>query len=62
MSATRILTTAIFAVIAVVQALRFFQAWPVSINGYEVPVWASAIAALACAALAVLNWREGKRP
>jgi len=62
MSATRILTTTVFAVIAVIQALRFFQAWPVSINGYEVPVWASAIAALACAALAVLNWREGKRP
>jgi len=62
MSASRILTIAILAFIAVVQALRFLQAWPVSVNGYSVPVWASAIAAVAFAALAVLNWREAKRP
>lgn len=61
MSVTKILTTILFAAMAVMQAIRFAQAWPVSINGYSVPVAASAFAAVAFAALAVLNWRDGKR-
>jgi hypothetical protein len=59
MSVSRHLAAPLFGVIAVVQAVRFVEAWPVSINGYSVPVWASAVAAVAFAALAVLVWREG---
>ena len=62
MSISRHLAAPLFGIIALVQAVRFVQAWPVSINGFDVPVWASAIAALACAALAVLLWREGGPP
>ena len=62
MSVSRHLAAPVLGFIAVVQAVRFVQAWPVSINGYPVPVWASAVAALAFAALAVLVWREGASP
>jgi ABC-type Fe3+-siderophore transport system permease subunit len=61
MSIAKILAVLVFAVMAVVQAVRFAQAWPVSINGYEVPVAASAFAAIAFAILAVITWRDGRR-
>ena len=47
--------------IAIVQAIRFALAWPVSINGIAVPVWASAIAALFIGFIAFKLWREGRR-
>ena len=58
MSVSRYVAAPLLGFIAVVQAVRFLQAWPVSINGFAVPVWASAIAALGLGALAVLVWRE----
>ena len=61
MSIAKILAVLVFGVMAIVQALRFAQAWPVSINGYQVPVMASAFAAIAFAVLAVLTWRDGRR-
>jgi membrane protein DedA with SNARE-associated domain len=51
----------LLAFIAIVQGLRFMQAWPVSINGYDVPVVASAVASLVCALLAAMVWRESRR-
>jgi hypothetical protein len=62
MSVSRHVAAPLFGFIAVVQALRFLQAWPVSVNGFAVPVWGSAIAALAFGTVAVLLWREGGRP
>ena len=59
MSVSRLVAAPIFGIIAIVQAVRFAQAWPVSVNGFEVPVWASAVAALLFGTLAVLLWREG---
>ena len=47
--------------IAFVQAIRFALAWPVSIDGIAVPVWASAIAALFIGFIAFKLWREGRR-
>jgi hypothetical protein len=38
--------------------VRFVQAWPVSVNGFDVPLWGSAIAAVGFMTLAVLVWRE----
>jgi hypothetical protein len=62
MSVSRHLAAPVLGFIAVVQAVRFAESWPVSINGFSVPVWASAVAAVAIAALAVLVWREGASP
>ena len=62
MSISRYVAAPLFGFIAVVQALRFLQAWPVDVNGFAVPVWASAIAAVLFGTIAVLLWREGGRP
>ena len=59
MAVSRVLAAPLFGLMACVQVLRFVQAWPVSVNGYSVPVWFSAVAALAFATLAFLLWREG---
>lgn len=48
--------------IAAMQGLRFVYAWPIAVNGYTIPVWASAIACLVLGAVAVMLWREGRRP
>ena len=49
------------AFVAIVQGVRFAQAWPVSINGYQVPQAFSAIACVAIGLLAVMLWRESRR-
>jgi len=59
MSIARMLGAPVFAFIAIVQAVRFVQQWPVSINGYSVPVAFSAFAAIAFAILSYLHWRDG---
>jgi hypothetical protein len=59
MSTSRTVAT-LFAVFSVVQTIRFVQAWPVTINGFAVPVWASAVAAIAFAGIAVMLWRDGQ--
>lgn len=51
----------VFACVAVLQLVRFIQAWPVSINGFAVPVWASAVVFVVAAVLAVMLWRENRR-
>lgn len=48
----------VFAFIAMMQLLRFILAWPVSVNGMVVPVWASAIAFVIATVLSVMLWRE----
>ena len=51
----------LLAFIAVMQGLRFAYAWPITVNGYSVPVWASAIACIALGGIAVMLWRESRR-
>lgn len=51
----------LFAIIALVLLLRFIQAWPVSINGLLVPVWASAAAFVLSLVLSIMLWRESRR-
>lgn len=47
--------------IAVMQGLRFAFSWPIIVNGYLVPVWASAVAFVMLGGVAVMLWREGRR-
>ncbi len=46
------------ALIAVVQVVRFAFAWPITIDGTAIPVWASAIAAIVAGGLATMLWKE----
>ncbi len=48
----------VFALVALAQAARAVAGLPVSIGGFEVPVAASVVAAIVCAALAVWGWRS----
>ena len=54
----RLLIAVILTAIAIAQATRFAMGWPVTIGTVSVPLWASAIAAIVFAALAVLAWRD----
>ncbi len=51
----------VFAIVAVLQLLRFSLGWEVVVNGWSIPLWASVIAFLVAAALAVMVWREAHR-
>jgi hypothetical protein len=59
MAISRFIATPLFGVLAVVQTVRFVQAWPVTVNGFSVPLWTSALAALGFGAIAVMFWRDG---
>ena len=49
---------ALFLLIALLQLLRFTLDWEVTVNGVTVPVWASGVAFVIAAGLAVMVWRE----
>jgi len=51
----------LLAVVAVLQATRFLAGWPVSIDGFAVPAWASGLVAAIAGLLAFMLWRESKR-
>jgi len=51
----------VFALIALMQLLRFTFSWEITVNGVTVPVWLSGIAFVIAAGLAVMLWREARR-
>lgn len=52
---------AVFGVVAVMQALRAFNQWPVQIGTLAIPVWASWIAAVVAGSLCVWAFRSGRQ-
>ena len=48
----------VFAILTLVQLLRLLMGWEVTIQGFAVPIWASGVAVLVAAGLAVTVWRE----
>ena len=48
----------VFALIALLQLLRAISGWEVTVNGIAIPIWASVIAFLVGAGLAIMLWRE----
>ena len=50
----------VFGLVALLQMLRLFLGWPVVVNGFAIPLWASAVACLVAAVLAVMVWREAR--
>ncbi len=55
------IASVVFALVALMQLVRFFQAWPITIDGVEIPIWASAIACVIAATLSVMVWRERRQ-
>ena len=56
-----VIAAVVFVLVALAQLLRLVLGWPVVVNGINVPVWASAIACLVAAGLAVMVWREARQ-
>jgi len=48
----------VLALVALMQLVRFVLGWPIVVNGVQIPVWLSALAAVIAALLAVMLWRE----
>ena len=46
-----LITGIVFALVALVQALRLYMAWPVLIGGWSAPMWISWIALVVAASL-----------
>lgn len=51
----------VFGLVALVQLLRLLLGWSVVVNGFSIPLWASAIACLVAAGLAAMVWREARQ-
>lgn len=50
-----------FGLVALMQLLRLTLGWSVVVNGVSIPLWASAVACLVAAGLAVMVWREARQ-
>lgn len=51
----------IFGVVAVVQAVRALNQWPVHVGGFDVPVWVSWVAMVVAGSLCVWAFRSGHK-
>ena len=51
----------VLGLVALVQLLRLILGWSVVVNGFGIPLWASAVACLVAAGLAVMVWREARQ-
>ena len=54
------LAIVVFALVAVLQLVRFLEGWPVTIDTVAIPLWVSPIAAIVAGGLAFMLWRERK--
>jgi len=51
----------VFALLALLQLLRFALGWDIVVNGFRIPLWPSAVAFVFAAGLATMLWREARR-
>lgn len=56
-----VIAVVFFALVALMQLLRFILDWEVTVNGVIVPVWVSGVAFVILAGLAVMLWRETRQ-
>ena len=50
----------VFALVALLQLLRVVLGWEVTINGFVIPLWASVVACVVAATLAIMLRRESR--
>lgn len=51
---------AVFSLVALIQLSRVALGWEVTVNGIVIPLWASVIACVVAATLALMLWRESR--
>lgn len=51
----------VFTLVAIAQLLRVALGWTVLVNGIAIPLWASAVACVIAATLAVMLRREARK-
>jgi len=51
----------VFGLVALLQLLRVIFGWEVTVNGTVIPIWASAVAVVIAAGLAVMLGREARK-
>ena len=51
----------VLIVVAIIHVLRVALGWEVSIGGMIVPMWASLVACIASAAIAIMVWKENRK-
>ena len=56
-----VIAIVLLSLIALLQLLRFILGWEVTVHGVSVPVWASGIAFVVAAGLAVTVWLEMRK-
>lgn len=56
-----VIAVVFFALVALMQLLRFILDWEVTVNGVIVLVWVSGVAFVILAGLAVMLWRETRQ-
>ena len=52
------LAIVVLALLALLQLARVVLGWAVIVNGFAVPIWASAVAAVIAGSLALMLYRE----
>jgi hypothetical protein len=55
-----LVAVAFLALVALLQLVRILLGWEVAINGVHIPFWASGIALVVAAGLALTVWRENR--
>ncbi len=51
----------LFGILAVAQAVRALNQWPVHVGGFDVPVWVSWVAVVVAGSLCVWAFRSGHK-
>ena len=51
----------LFGVIALVQAVRALNQWPVQVAGFDMPVWVSWVAMVVAGSLCMWAFRSGRK-
>ena len=54
------IAVAVFSLVALLQLLRVLMGWEVVVGGLHIPIWASLVAFVVAAGLAVMLWRENR--
>lgn len=54
------IASVVFALLAILQLLRFVLGWTVLVNGFSMPLWASAVAFVMATALSIMVWQESR--